>query len=213
LRERRRDDYRHELAWSEPGLNPDVAELAVAGFDSRLYYEWPLCRALVFSSRLVAVHGEATRPELVERLSTSHPPAPHAQAAHPQTAIFQAASFQAASSQAADSQEAQADGSRAAWLERIVSVRRGHGELVTADREAAARARVRAKYGIAPDAIVFGVFGGLTPEKRLPQILAAVRAILPYAPDARPLRGGEGPEAPATEYTGRTGDRNGTERV
>jgi glycosyltransferase involved in cell wall biosynthesis len=29
------------------------------------------------------------------------------------------------------------------------------------------------------------VFGGLTPEKRIPQILAAFRATLPYAPDAR----------------------------
>jgi len=39
LREQRRDDYRRELAWSEPGVTPDAAELAVAGFDSRLYYE------------------------------------------------------------------------------------------------------------------------------------------------------------------------------
>src|SRR6476469_3418510 len=36
-REKRAVDYRRELAWSEPGVNPDAAELAVAGFDSRLY--------------------------------------------------------------------------------------------------------------------------------------------------------------------------------
>jgi glycosyltransferase involved in cell wall biosynthesis len=71
-----------------------------------------------------------------------------------------------------------------------VSVRLGHGELVTPEREAAARARIRGRHGIPHDAIVFGVFGGLTPEKRLPQILAAFHSIRPYAPGARLLLGG-----------------------
>ena len=44
--------------------------------------------------------------------------------------------------------------------------------------------------------MLFGVFGGLTPEKRIPQILSAFRATLPYAPDARLLFGG----APAAHY-------------
>src|SRR6478672_1016034 len=64
LREKRAADYRRELAWSEPAVNPDAAELAIAGFDSRLYYEWPMVRSLVVSSRFVAVHGDATRREL-----------------------------------------------------------------------------------------------------------------------------------------------------
>ena len=55
---------------------------------------------------------------------------------------------------------------------------------------------MRARYGIAEDAMLFGVFGGLTPEKRLPQILAAFRALLPHAPAARLLLAG----APATHY-------------
>jgi glycosyltransferase involved in cell wall biosynthesis len=46
---------------------------------------------------------------------------------------------------------------------------------------------VRSQYAIAEDAVLFGVFGGLTPEKRLPQILAAFRALLPHAPGARLL--------------------------
>jgi glycosyltransferase involved in cell wall biosynthesis len=41
---------------------------------------------------------------------------------------------------------------------------------------------------------VFGVFGGLTPEKRIPQILDAFAALLPYAPDAWLLMGGAAPE-------------------
>jgi glycosyltransferase involved in cell wall biosynthesis len=43
---------------------------------------------------------------------------------------------------------------------------------------------------------LFGVFGGLTPEKRVPQILAAFRALLPHAPSARLLLAG----APASHY-------------
>jgi glycosyltransferase involved in cell wall biosynthesis len=43
---------------------------------------------------------------------------------------------------------------------------------------------------------VFGCFGGLTPEKRVPQILSAFRALLPHAPGARLLLAG----APAAHY-------------
>lgn len=52
------------------------------------------------------------------------------------------------------------------------------------------------RYGIADDAIVFGVFGGLTPEKRIPQVLRALRALVPYAPTAHLLLAG----APAPHY-------------
>jgi glycosyltransferase involved in cell wall biosynthesis len=155
LRERRIDDYRAELRWNQPDVSRDVAELAVAGFDSRLYYDWPMVRTLVETSRLVAVHGEGARTELLSHLA---PPA--------------------------------------SPLDRIVAIRLGEGELVTAERERQARARVRARHGIPSDAVVFGCFGGLTPEKRLPQILSAFRAVLPYAPNAHLLLAG----APAAHY-------------
>jgi len=71
-----------------------------------------------------------------------------------------------------------------------VSIHLGHGELVTPERRARARREVRAKYGIADDVVLFGCFGGITPEKRVPQILAALAAIRPYAPDARLLLAG-----------------------
>lgn len=164
LRETRRDDYRAELRTNHPDLHPDVAELAVAGFDSRLYYEWPMVRGLVAGSRLVAVHGEATRRELVERLSDVRGPI-------------------------SDNRSPISD-IRGDLTERIVSIRLGHGELVSAEREAAARQMVRGRYGVPQDAIVFGVFGGLTPEKRLPQILDGFRSVQAYAPDARLLLGG-----------------------
>ena len=65
LRERRAADYRAELAWSEPDVGPDVAELAVAGFDSALYYDWPMVRPLVETRALVAVHGAGAARELL----------------------------------------------------------------------------------------------------------------------------------------------------
>ena len=65
-----------------------------------------------------------------------------------------------------------------------------------AARAQQSRARVRQAYGMASDAVVFGAFGGLTPEKRLPQVLAAFSALRPYAPDARLLLAG----APAAHY-------------
>ena len=158
LRERRTADYRAEFRWNHPDASSDLAELAVAGFDTPLYYDFPMVRALVEASRLVAVHGEETRAELIAHFPTSDLRLP-----------------------ASDS---------------IVSIRLGHGQLVEPARELEARREVRSRYGIAEDAVLFGVFGGLTPEKRLPQILAAFRALLPHAPAARLLLAG----APASHY-------------
>jgi glycosyltransferase involved in cell wall biosynthesis len=157
LRERRSDDYRAEFRWNHPDVAAAATEIAVAGLDSALYYEWPMCRALLERSRVVAVHGDGTRRELVERLSSS------------------------------DSAPADA---RSGLPDRIVSIRLGHGQVVSAGQEAEARKTIRARYGIPPEAVVFGVFGGLTPEKRVRQILAAFRATLPYAPGARLMLAG-----------------------
>jgi hypothetical protein len=70
---------------------------------------------------------------------------------------------------------------------------------------------VRGQHGIAPDAVVFGCFGALTPEKRVPQILAAFRATLPHAPSAHLLLAG----APAAHYdvAGDIGARGLRDRV
>jgi glycosyltransferase involved in cell wall biosynthesis len=78
----------------------------------------------------------------------------------------------------------------------IEPIRLAHGEPIDADRARDARSRVRQRHGIADDAILFGVFGGLTPEKRIPQILDALAAVLPYSPQTRLLLGG----APARHF-------------
>ena len=157
LREKRAADYRAEFAWNHPGIPADAAELAVAGFDSRLYYDWPMTAALVASSRLTAVHGEGARDEIIHALT-------------PRLG--------------------------AGVRDRIVSIRLGEGVASPSDASARARATVRAAHGIADDAIVFGCYGGLSPEKRVPQILAAFRATLRSAPAARLLLAG----APAAHY-------------
>ena len=171
LREKRAGHYRAEFRWSHPDVPADAAELAVAGLDSHLFYEWGMVRGLVEASRLVAVHGEATRRELLE--ST-----PRLRQGYGGQANFQTAN------------------SQGDLRARVVSIRLGHGQLVRPEERDEARRHIRARYGVPDDAIVFGVFGGLTPEKRIPQVLRAFRALLPYAPEARLLFTG----APAAHY-------------
>jgi glycosyltransferase involved in cell wall biosynthesis len=135
LRERRAADYRAEFAWNHPALDPDLAELAVAGIDSALYYGWPMLRAVVERSRAVAVHGEGAAQDLREALARTSP--------------------------STDLDD------------RLFTIRLGEGAAWSDEQRLAARRRLRAHYGIADDEVVFGVFGGLTPEKRLTQIFAA----------------------------------------
>ena len=59
LRTQRADDYRAEFVANHPGVTPDLAELAIAGFDNHLYYSWPMTRLVVQASRLTAVHAPA----------------------------------------------------------------------------------------------------------------------------------------------------------
>jgi glycosyltransferase involved in cell wall biosynthesis len=156
LREKRVAEYRAEFTWNHPDAGADRAEIAIAGFDSPLYYRWPMVRALVETARLVAVHGEGARHELLQSLDR-------------QTIISS---------------------------DQIVSIRLGEGEVLSDEDADAARHRVRARLELSDEAIVFGVFGGLTPEKRIPQALDALAAVLPYAPQARLLLAG----APADHY-------------
>ncbi len=150
LRARRGNEYRDEFKANHPGTSPDMAELAVRGFDSHLYYGWPMTKLVVDASRITAVHSALS----AEALRGQSPNAP------------------------------------------IEVIRLGHGERLSAERSAAGRARIRHQYGIPSDAILFGVFGGLTPEKRLPQVLRAFAALLPFEPGARLLLAG----APASHY-------------
>ncbi len=132
LRLKRADDYRAEFAAAQPATSPDLAELAIAGFDNHLYYWWPMTRLITGASRVTAVHAPLVG------------------------AMLRAESPEAV----------------------IETLGLGHGERISGKRMASASARVRARHGIDPRDIVFGVFGGLTPEKRVRQILEAFAALL-----------------------------------
>jgi glycosyltransferase involved in cell wall biosynthesis len=147
LRRGRIGDYRQEFVWSHPNVSPDLAELAVAGFDTELYYSWPMTRLIAQASRSVAVHTRAA------------------------AAMVQ-------------------DGAPEV---RVEVIRLGHGVALPDDEKLAARGRGRSRLSIPKDAFVFGCFGGLTREKRIPQVLNAFAATLAYAPTARLLLAGEPP--------------------
>lgn len=138
LRTRRLMEYRREFAASHPDDPADAAELAVAGFDSHLYYMWPMTRLVLRASAVTAVHSRPIAAEL------------------------------------------QAEAGEG----RVEYIRLSQGTPVTAERERRARQSVRSRYGIPDDAVVFGCFGGLTPDKRVPQILDVFTALLAYAPDS-----------------------------
>ena len=150
LRTKRPADYRAELVANHPGLNADLAELAIAGFDSHLYYSWPMTRLVIQASRLAVVHAAPLAAALIAEMPGA----------------------------------------------RVEHVHLGHGEPLSEAQVAAARLKVRAERRIPADAVVFGVFGGLTPEKRVPQVLDAFESLIAYAPGAHLLLAG----APARHY-------------
>jgi glycosyltransferase involved in cell wall biosynthesis len=78
----------------------------------------------------------------------------------------------------------------------ITHIRLGHGTPLSPAELAARRARARARWGLPEHAVVFGCYGGLTPDKRLPQILDAFAATRRQVPEAWLLLAG----APAPHY-------------
>ena len=150
LRAKREAEYRAEFRANHPTASGDMAELAIRGFDSHLYYQWPMTGLVVQASRMTAVHSGLS-----------------------------AASLREASPAAA-----------------VDVIRLGHGDRLSPEQAPARRTRARRTFGIPEDAVLFGVFGGLTPEKRLPQVLRAFAALLSYEPGARLLLVG----APASHY-------------
>jgi glycosyltransferase involved in cell wall biosynthesis len=70
---------------------------------------------------------------------------------------------------------------------RAEPIRLGHGRVVAPAEAARLRDAIRHRYGIPADAIVFGCFGGLSPEKRIPQVLRAFAALHAHEPGVRLL--------------------------
>ena len=144
LRVKRTDDYRAEFAANHPDAPPQMAELAIRGFDNFLYYRRPMRKLVVEASRVTAVHAAA----LIGDLRDECPGA------------------------------------------AVEHIHLGHGESVSAEDAAAWRERVRRSFELNGHHVLFGVFGGLTPEKRLPQVLDAFEETRRYVPHARLLLAG-----------------------
>ena len=77
---------------------------------------------------------------------------------------------------------------------QVTAIHLGHGVQLSAAEVSAAGLRTRERHGISAEAVVFGCYGGLSPDKRLPQILAAFAATRPYVPSAHLLLAGAVPE-------------------
>jgi glycosyltransferase involved in cell wall biosynthesis len=129
-------EYRAEFAWNHPGMRADAAELAIRGLDGAYYYDWPMVRTVVSSSRVVATHSRGSLAEL--------------QASWPETPCEYIAL---------------AEGRRTVPPE-------------------SAREEVRSALAIPESAVVFGVFGALSAEKRIPQVLRAFAETCARAPHA-----------------------------
>jgi glycosyltransferase involved in cell wall biosynthesis len=143
----REEAYRAEFTFDHPDADPDAAELAVAGFDGPYYYLWPMTRAILDASRLVAVHA----PGAAQALAAELPGRP------------------------------------------LHYLPLGMGrEMPVPD---AVRARVRRGWGAGAETVVFGVFGGLSMEKRLEPALRAFARTTRRHPHARlVLAGAEVPD-------------------
>ena len=68
----------------------------------------------------------------------------------------------------------------------IEVIRAGMDDPVCEDTETA-RATIRARHGLPPEAVVFGAFGWVTPEKRVPQIVRAMASLAEVEPNAHLL--------------------------
>ena len=127
--------YREEFAWAHPEVSPDAAELGVLGLGGTYLYGWPMTRAVLVASRLVAAHSRGALAALAE--------------AEPSA--------------------------------RMTYVALGEGRATPPSEDA--RALARQAIGLADGTIAFGLFGELTEEKRVPQVIAALAAIRPRHPD------------------------------
>lgn len=157
LRRFREDDYRSEFAYAHPDADPDAAEIGLSGFAGPIYYFWPMLRAVVDSARAVAAHSEG----LAAELSASYPATPVRRirlgVSDPLAAV------------APQGWGATAPGSDAALAPDL------RGDIV------------RRRHGIPESALVVAAVGGVTPEKRITQMLRAVANVLPYRTDLHVL--------------------------
>jgi len=158
LADGRLDDYRAEFRYNHPDAPPGVAELIIAALGGSMYYVYPMLRWVLRSARLVAVHS----PGLAHDLREAYPGVEVHTVRHGMVDPWGNAQciVQSAKCGGGDPEASRLDG-------------------VPPEGLIAASRRLRARFGIPEDAVVFGAFGLVTPEKRIGAVLRALAGLAP----------------------------------
>ena len=181
LRHGRRDDYRAEFAANHPEAPRDLPEFVVNGLQGSPYFLWPMRRLVIEQAALVAVHSLP----LAEQLRAEHPDCQirHIPMGVPSTPSTRPVMEEARSGQAPSTRPpAQPRGHVCPGEARAEDIPMAPGD---ADRAGAGMMALPA------DALVFGTFGLVTPEKRIPQILRTFAAVRPSMRPSRLVLVGE----------------------
>lgn len=157
LRLGRKRDYAAELRAAHPDAPPDLAEFVIAGLQGPIYYMWPLVANVVRTARVVAVHNQRLAEELRE--------------AFPEVPIETIRMGEPRDDEA--TYRSWGPPSGRSWGPPSGGPEPAFEHQEQASREDSERA------------IRFAAFGLITPEKRIPQALRALAAILKVAPEAR----------------------------
>lgn len=173
LRRNRKADYLAEFTYAHPDTPPDLAEFVIAGLQGPVYYMWPLVAAVVRRAHVVAVHNarladdlrEAFPEAAIDTIRMGVPAAP---------AIVDTPTIAAAP--ATPNGQPISSTPPIAAAATIVSGPTPHGAPGIARRQTG---------GASNGTIRFAAFGLVTPEKRIPQALRALAAIVAVAPGAR----------------------------
>jgi glycosyltransferase involved in cell wall biosynthesis len=147
----RREDYVAECRANHPDAPADLPYLVLAGMGDKMYQHWPMVRLVIESARMTVVHNRWVAEDLQQR--------------------YRSANIRAIDMGVADPLEgASPDG-------RSKAPSDGRPEASSDGRSEDRLRQVRGHHGIPDDAVVVAAFGGITPEKRIPQVIRAIGAI------------------------------------
>lgn len=151
-----RAEYRAEFAACHPDAPQEVTRLIEAGLGGTLFHHWPLIAHVVRAARHVAVHSPRLAETLREKYGVRGTVLP--------MGVDDPLRFEA-------TQDAPRD-----VLRDSPSGGPPDGAGAGASR-GLTRADVRRRLGLPDDAVLVAAFGGVTPEKRIPELLTSMAAL------------------------------------
>jgi glycosyltransferase involved in cell wall biosynthesis len=163
----RRDDYLAEFRANHPEAPEDLGELVtIGGMGGTLFQHWPHIRLVVESARMIVVHNQRLAADLRETYPSANIHAIQMGVADPLAR--------------SDVRSPQTSSGRPAHLRPEFA---SSAEASAEAEDPPPQRSVRARHGIPQNAIVLAAFGGITPEKRVPEILRASSAIARHRSD------------------------------